>query len=438
MIRRLLPLILLLLLCGAARAEETAFYTRMPEALRATQSTRSEEIQKGLTLRRTYPKTSHTQVTREICALVDELARQEQAAAAQAGATMLDVGAVMTRTGTSWMSFLTLAEATGGREMLGVAYEARVYDMETGERVALTDVLAPESGAYALLAQAVREQLGAAFPGEEPDAAALDALCAQEALEAAQFTLGAASLTLTYRADAVYPGKHTLLHVRVGYSQLRPMMTERAQAQTDNSRFRMVALTYDDGGAQGRTRGVLDQLRCYGAQATFFIVGQTMGKNHDVLCRQHNAGYSLQTHTYTHEYTWELTDEQMLAYRDREAEEMSAITGVSPTLMRAPGGAEAAYVRLGIGYPLIHWSFATGDSSDTDVDAIVARTNWSLDDGDIVLMHDTNVNCAKYTRRLVESLTERGYLLVTVEELFEDAGVALEPGRVYYTPQRIE
>ena len=52
-------------------------------------------------------------------------------------------------------------------------------------------------------------------------------------------------------------------------------------------------------------------------------------------------------------------------------------------------------------------------------------------------MHDINANCSKYTREIVESLTERGYMLVTVQELFLDAGIPLEDGMVYYSTARV-
>ena len=344
------------------------------------------------------------------------------------------MGAVITRSGTSFMSFLTIAETTGGRELLSASYDARVYDMATGERVTMADVLAADGSGYDLLAQAVREQLGAAFPAETADEAALGALCTRAALESAPFTLGAASMTLTYRADAVYPGHGTLLHVTVPYAQLRPEMTARGQAQTDNSRFRMAALTYDDGCAQKNTLNLLDQLRRYGAQATFFILGERIAGNHNVLSRQQNAGYSIQTHTWSHSYTWELTREEKEAERDRFAEALGAFTGVPPTLMRAPGGSEDGY---DMGYPLIHWSLATGDSSNDNVEEIVERTKWSVKDGTIVLMHDINANCSRYTREIVESLTDRGFLLVTVQELFLDAGIPLEDGMVYGSTSRM-
>ena len=434
MIRRSLALLLLLmLLCGAACAEE-AFYTRMPEALTAVQTTRSETVGGTLTVKRTCPRTSCAQVDAEIAALVEEMVQAALPAAQASGAELLDVGAVITRSGTSFMSFLTIAETTGGRELLSASYDARVYDMATGERVTMADVLAADGSGYDLLAQAVREQLGAAFPAETADEAALGALCTRAALESAPFTLGSASMTLTYRADAVYPGHGTLLHVTVPYAQLRPEMTARGQAQTDNSRFRMAALTYDDGCAQKNTLNLLDQLRRYGAQATFFILGERIAGNHNVLSRQQNAGYSIQTHTWSHSYTWELTREEKEAERDRFAEALGAFTGVPPTLMRAPGGSEDGY---DMGYPLIHWSLATGDSSNDNVEEIVERTKWSVKEGTIVLMHDINANCSRYTREIVESLTDRGFLLVTVQELFLDAGIPLEDGMVYGSTSRM-
>ena len=52
-------------------------------------------------------------------------------------------------------------------------------------------------------------------------------------------------------------------------------------------------------------------------------------------------------------------------------------------------------------------------------------------------MHDINVNCSKYTREIVESLTARGFLLVTVQELFLDAGIPLQDGMIYYSTSRM-
>ena len=431
--RMALLLCLLLLIACAGRAEE--LYEETPELLRVRQSTVSEEPYKRVTLKRTYPKTSCPQVDGEIAALVDEMAANamETAHAAQAQSAMtFDVGALISRTGTKWMSFLTLCESTGGGGHLGAQAEARVYDMSTGERVTLADVFAPESEGWDVLAKAVREQLTAAFPGIEPDAQALDALCTREALENADFTLGGARMVLTYRADELYPRKGTLLHVILYYPDIRPLMTQTAQEQTDNSRYRMMALTYDDGCAGNSTVRLLDELRKFGAQATFFIVGKQMEGNAATLCRQQDSGFSLQMHGFTHDY--QLSAERIYAEQEQFVETMSRLIGITPTLMRAPGGTELRYVEAEIGYPLLHWSIASGDSGGARADSVANRVIYKAGDGHVVLMHDLNSECAQATKLILEELSDRGYLFVTVEELFADAGTALEPNHVYYNP----
>ncbi len=432
-------LALLFGVCGAS-AEE-GYYEEMPELLRVWQKTETEMINSGAGIRRTYPTSANTAVDGEIRALVDALVdrnRDRLPKGTRKIPAYLDVGAVISRTGTSFMSFLTLAEISHEHEQLSVEFDARVYDMETGERVALTDIFPEASEAWAMLSRAVRVQLSEAFPEETPDEDALDALCEIQAIQSAPFILGAARLSLVYRADAVYPGKQTLLHVTMDYAELRPYMTERARAQTDNSRFRKVALTYDDGGALVYTRNVLDVLRRHGASATFFVVGRRSRNNHHNLCRQQDAGYSIQSHTYTHRYPKETTRAEKWEEKEQMARELSAVTGALPAMMRAPGGMENAYLRMGIGYPLIHWSLAAGDSGNPHADQIAEYVIKYVRNGDVVLLHDINPVVGEYSEEIVKSLIEQGFLLVTVEELFADAGIPLTEGNVYYSTRRVE
>ena len=57
---------------------------------------------------------------------------------------------------------------------------------------------------------------------------------------------------------------------------------------------------------------------------------------------------------------------------------------------------------------------------------------YRIVDGDIVLMHDINKGAYRYTQSIVEALNRRGFLCVTVQELFADAGVPLMENQVYY------
>ena len=227
-------LCMLLLLCALAALfspaalGEDEFYTEMPPYLRFTQQTTEEAVGSGATIRRTVPATANPAVDEEIAALLDALlerSRPQLEDGTRSDPACLDVGAVISRSGESVLSFLAIAGVSKGRTQLSVDFDTRVYDMATGRRITLEDVFPDGSEAWALLAQAVDAQLRAAFPGYAPDEERLAALCTREALRDARFTLGAARLTLTYRADAVYPGRGTLLHVQLYYPDIRPLMT---------------------------------------------------------------------------------------------------------------------------------------------------------------------------------------------------------------------
>lgn len=431
---------ILLLLPMLSSAEEMGFYTEMPALLRFTQETCKETVAEDVYIYQTYPQTAHDGVNAQMRLLIDSMTeRSRPLLPLKKGSvsSYLNVGAVISRTGTSVLSFLALAEISAEKEQLSVDYQTRVYDIETGKLLTLSDFFPDESDAWSILSDAVRDQLSAAFPSLPADPHILDHLCTTEALKEASFTLGAARLTLTYRADALYSGKNTLLHVHVYYPEIREYMTEYGKQQTDNSRFRMLALTYDDGPARNITRRVLDALRAHGAQATFFIVGKNIIRNHDILSRQQDGKHSIQSHSYTHTYPKALKPGEAFKEDERLRRELSNVVGVLPTMMRAPGGTDPYYIKREIGYPMINWSAPSGDSGNDDVKGITAALKRRAADGAIVLMHDINSKCHIYTEAFLDHLSQCGYLCVTIEELFADAGVPLMPNVSYLSPYRI-
>jgi len=390
----LLLAICLCLSCSAALGEESA--SGFPELLRFTQKVGERNyLRNDLYTLRTYPATANPAVNAEMQSLIDSM-HDRALPSLPKGATdkmpaYLDVGATIYRTGTKWMSFLTIARIAYEREQTYVDFDARVYDMETGTRLTLADLFAPDSQAWSLMEDAVRTQLTAYFMNTAPDEEALNALLTREALEQTPFTLSAAKLTLHFRADTLYPGKNTLMHVKLYYSQLRPLMTESAQKNTDNSAYKLIALTYDDGGARGASNGVMDQLRLRGANATFFIVGTTIKNNHDVLAREHDAGYAVESHNYEHVYN-NLTDEKIHAWRARFDKELSAVTGSTASYMRAPGGNYKRYVDANVGIPIIQWSVNPGDanSNKNNYESVAKTALKHAEPGSVVLMHDLN------------------------------------------------
>ena len=163
-------------------------------------------------------------------------------------------------------------------------------------------------------------------------------------------------------------------------------------------------------------------------------MGEQCPNNRDILLRQQDSKHSIQSHSYSHRYRDEIRRSDAQKEKQKMIELLGGLTGVVPTMMRAPGGQYDHYIRWEIGYPLIQWSLASGDSGNKHYDQIADRVIRNARDGAVILLHDINPGSPVYTEEILRSLAERGILCVTVEELFSDAGVALQENVAYKNP----
>lgn len=408
----------------------------LPPLLRVREEIVTQKLKGSVYVNTAYPATASAAVDSEMKELLDAMRERampsmpSKAASASEGA-WLDVQPSVYRTGESYVSFLTTAIIRNRRQQTYVDYDARTYDMATGERLTLGDVV--DDQGLELLSAAVREQLDAYFPQESADPAKLDRLCAPEAMEQAGFTMDTAYLKLHYRADSLYADKNTLMHVRVPYADIRDHLTESALRQTDNSDKKLIALTYDDGPVVGRTMRLIRNLRAGGANATFFIVGDRIRYCPDEVTLAHDAGFDIASHNWLHVYRG-ANRGKVQAYRDKLNEKLGQVTGSHVSVMRAPGGSEDIFIQEDVHLPLIHWSVISKSSSNkvTDPGGEARRLARNAKDGDIVLLHDIYSGTDKMALTLPGLLADRGFLCVTVEELFAAKGQQLLPNEVYW------
>jgi peptidoglycan-N-acetylglucosamine deacetylase len=184
---------------------------------------------------------------------------------------------------------------------------------------------------------------------------------------------------------------------------------------------KLIALTIDDGPTREWTPQVLSILRRYGAQATFFRVGERMQAAPDLVVQTAGAGHEQGNHTWAHS---DLTQHNEGFDRDsleRTEELLAKLTGQAPTLCRPPYGridSVGLAVCAGLRYGVTLWSHGiTGVNAQYDVDEILRQVS----PGSIVLLHDggpqPNATLMKQLDRLTGSLTDDGYRFVTVSEL---------------------
>ena len=348
-------------------------------------------------------------------------------------ASRLDIEVRYSRTGLSWMSFVIQARTSYRRDLTGQELTTRTYNMLTGERILLTDLFPRGSDAWRILSDAVREQLTASYPEEVPDGAQLDALCSVEALEEADFSLHGLSLVLHYPASLLYPEHHNLIEVTLMYPAIRPYMVSEAQKETDNlTYYRTVALTFDDGPVRTNTTLVLQALMTEGCRGTFFVVGNRISSFEDLVQRENDEGHAIGYHNWHHGNVTKSSGAALRAMKDKCDAAMLKAIGRTATYDRVPYGLYPQMIRAQVGWPYIQWSLDTYDWRGKTTNAVLSTVKKEIRDGDIILCHDIKDHTPQSARLICQTLMERGYMFLTIDELFAKDGVVLQPDTVYF------
>ena len=385
-----------------------------------------------------HVETTHPAVTEEINGIAQAWADELSPDLPKAGKkkkknSRLDVEIRYSRTGLTWLSFLVQARTTYHQKLTAQQFTTRTYNMETGDRILLTDVFEDDDETWNMLGETVRQALTDYWPDVEPDAEALNRLCTREALEQADFTLHGMSLVLHYPAQLLYPDQYTLMDVTFFYPDIRDRMTEEGKTETDNlSYYRTCALTFDDGPSAKNTPGVLDALMETGARGTFFVVGNRIKENRWLVQREHDNGNAIGSHNWHHGNVTKSSGSALRAMPQKVNTAMIKSIGIPVRYDRVPGGRYPRMIEVKVGWAYIQWSLDTYDWRGISTAAVMRKVKNKLRDGDIILCHDIKNNTAESTRQIARYLEEEGYMLLTIDELFAKDGVKLEPNKVYY------
>lgn len=192
----------------------------------------------------------------------------------------------------------------------------------------------------------------------------------------------------------------------------------------------MVALTFDDGPGE-RTMELLDQLEKYDSHATFFMVGQNVDSYADAVKRMKQIGCELGSHSYDHSQLTKLSAGEIQKQMERTNTKIDNAAGSKATVMRPPYGAINDTVRENVGLPMILWNIDTLDWKTRNADSTIQSVMDSLEDGNIILLHDIHTESVDAALDLIPRLTEEGYQLVTVSELAAAKDVKMENGEKY-------
>ena len=194
---------------------------------------------------------------------------------------------------------------------------------------------------------------------------------------------------------------------------------------------KLIALTFDDGPKRSTTTALLDGLSRRGVHATFFLIGENLDGNEDLVLRMEEEGHQVGLHSYHHKMLPGLSAAEFYAEVDALRTRLEALLGHGGLALRPPYGMVDGLVCRRAGAPIIQWSIDPEDWSDTDTARQVEHILSRAGDGDIILLHDIYPSSVETALRVVDALLAEGFYFVTVDELFAAKGVELTNGTVY-------
>ena len=181
-----------------------------------------------------------------------------------------------------------------------------------------------------------------------------------------------------------------------------------------------VSMTFDAAWGADDTQTLIDILGKYQVTATFFVVGDWVDKYPEAVKALADAGHEVMNHSNSHPHMTELSRDKMLQELNSCNDKIEAITGVRPTLFRAPYGeyndALVGTARTA-GMYTIQWDVDSLDWKEKGVAHETERVLTKTKSGSIILFH----NDAKYTPEalpgILEGLIQKGFSFVPVSQL---------------------
>ncbi len=187
-----------------------------------------------------------------------------------------------------------------------------------------------------------------------------------------------------------------------------------------------IALTFDDGPHPTYTPEILDFLAEYNVKATFFVVGENVRENPELIRRELEEGHEVGNHTYTHPCALaKLSCDKLMDEINDCEDAIFETVDFRPHLFRPPGGANTCAVKRAcseLGYTEVLWTVDTMDwNAKTSLDSALKTVRENVKDGSIILFHDyvgrKKPITARALRILLPELCSKGCEFVYAEEL---------------------
>ena len=183
---------------------------------------------------------------------------------------------------------------------------------------------------------------------------------------------------------------------------------------------RVCSISFDAAWGNEDTQTLIDILEKFHVKTTFFVVGDWAEKYPESVKALHDAGHEVMSHSNHHDHFNSLSADQIIADVTASNERISAVTGVTPTLIRCPYGEYDDHVIStirSIGMEPIQWDVDSLDWKGISAGEITKRVTSKVQSGSIVLFHNAGEHTPEALPDILDYLLAEGYKIVPISKI---------------------
>ena len=180
-----------------------------------------------------------------------------------------------------------------------------------------------------------------------------------------------------------------------------------------------ISISFDAAWGGDKTLGILDLLDEYNIKTTFFLVDIWTQKYPELVKEIVARGHEIGNHSTSHPQMSKLNETQIAKELNTQADNVLAIAGVRPVLLRPTYGDynnRVITTARAQGFVPIQWSVDSLDWKNRGAQEIINRAT-KVKSGDIVLFHNDSQYILDALPAVLKYYAENGYSVVPISEI---------------------
>lgn len=195
---------------------------------------------------------------------------------------------------------------------------------------------------------------------------------------------------------------------------------ESGEWPKDEGHEKQIALTFDDGPHPVYTPRLLEGLKERGVHATFFLIGNSIEGNEEIVRQMKEDGHLIGNHSNSHVQLTVESAKKACDEINATNQKIRDITGELPQYIRPPYGSWSEELECMVPMTVVLWDVDPLDWKSQNTRKVVRHILKDVEDNDIILLHDVYGTSVDAALEVVDTLQKEGYTFVTVDELLID------------------